>query len=292
MRSGGKSRLRYKVHRAVDERSEIKTAVSVTPGETNEAHCLPSLVDQHEANTELEVETVVADSKYGTVENFLACRDKGVQAHIPDLKETQQSRRKDIFPEDAFKYDPDTDTYRCPAGKSLFLRKHRKKRKAYEYSCSKGVWRSCSLRDQCTKSKTGRTIKRHYRHEELELMRSRSLRRQAKKDIRTRQHLMERSFARACRYGFKRSRWRRLWRNQIQEYLTAAIQNIRVLLACNEKSGDAMALAMMEIKQQIKRNNAAHTHILPLKWSDTVFAALEETLFYRNLTKFQLKGAL
>ena len=88
VRSGDKSRLRYKVHRAVDEQSEIITAVGVTPGETNEAHCLPSLVDQHEANTRLEVETVVADSKYGTVENFLACHDKGVQAHIPDLKET------------------------------------------------------------------------------------------------------------------------------------------------------------------------------------------------------------
>ena len=148
------------------------------------------------------------------------------------------------------------------------------------------------MRDQCTKSKTGRTIKRHHRHEELELMRSRAQTRQAKKDIRTRQHLMERSFARACRYGFKRSRWRRLWRNQIQEYLTAAIQNIMVLLARNEKSKDAIALAMMEIKQQIKRNNADNIRILPSKWIDTIFAALQKTLFYRNLTKLQLKGTL
>jgi hypothetical protein len=291
VRSGDKSRLRYKVHRAVDEQSEIITAVGVTPGETNEAHCLPSLVDQHEANTRLEVETVVADSKYGTVENFLACHDKGVQAHIPDLKETQRGRRKDIFPEDAFKYDPNTDTYTCPAGKSLFLRKHRKERKAYEYSCSKKVWQSCSLRDQCTKSKTGRTIKRHHRHEELELMRSRTQTKQSQKDIRIRQHLMERSFARACRYGFKRSRWRRLWRNQIQEYLTAAIQNIMVLLARNEKSGNAMALEM-KMKQQIKRNNADDTRILSLKWIDTVFITLKKTLFCRNQTKLKLGAAL
>jgi len=32
----------------------------------------------------------------------------------------------------------------------------------------------------------------------------------SKKDIRTRQHLMERSFAQATCYGFKRARWRRL----------------------------------------------------------------------------------
>ncbi len=41
---------------------------------------------------------------------------------------------------------------------------------------------------------------------------------------------MERSFARGTRYGYKRARWRGLWRVQIQEYLTASIQNIMVLL--------------------------------------------------------------
>ena len=38
--------------------------------------------------------------------------------------------------------------------------------------------------------------------------------------------LMERSFARSYRYGFKRTRWRRLWRVKIQELLTSTIQNI------------------------------------------------------------------
>jgi hypothetical protein len=43
---------------------------------------------------------------------------------------------------------------------------------------------------------------------------------------------MEGSFADAANnHGFKRSRWRRSWRQQIQDYLIAAIQNIRILLA-------------------------------------------------------------
>ena len=65
----------------------------------------------------------------------------------------------------------------------------------------------------------------------LNKMRNAAQSQTAKRDIRTRQHLMERSFARATRYGFKRARWRRLWRVQIQEYLTSAIQNIMVLLS-------------------------------------------------------------
>ena len=53
----------------------------------------------------------------------------------------------------------------------------------------------------------------------------------AKRDRRRRKHLMEGSFADAANnHGFKRSRWRRLWRQQIQDYLIAAVQNIRILL--------------------------------------------------------------
>ena len=43
---------------------------------------------------------------------------------------------------------------------------------------------------------------------------------------------MEGSFADAANnHHFKRARWRRLWRQQIQDYLIAAIQNLRILLA-------------------------------------------------------------
>jgi len=43
--------------------------------------------------------------------------------------------------------------------------------------------------------------------------------------------LIEASFADAANnHHFKRARWRRLWRQQIQDYWIAAIQNIRLLL--------------------------------------------------------------
>jgi hypothetical protein len=43
---------------------------------------------------------------------------------------------------------------------------------------------------------------------------------------------MEQSFADATNnHHFKRARWRRLWRQQIQDHLIAAIQNLRILLA-------------------------------------------------------------
>jgi len=240
----GKAKLQYKAHRSVDGQSEIITATEVTPGEVNEAHHLLPLLEMHQKNTEKPANTVVADTKYGTVENYLSCHDLGIKAHIPDLKASQQGTgsRKGIFSDDAFRYDPETDTYLCPAGNHLKRRNYSRTHDAFEYKCSPKICNACPLVHQCTTSKSGRSIKRHRRQEELDRMRSNAQSPPSRKDLRTRQHLMERSFARATRYGFKRARWRRLWRVQIQEYLTAAIQNLMTLLRNFKEPGYREAL--------------------------------------------------
>ena len=57
---------------------------------------------------------------------------------------------------------------------------------------------------------------------------------------------MERSFADAANnHGFKHARWRRLWRQQIQDWLIAAIQNIRILLRTRLKPALAGAAAVV-----------------------------------------------
>jgi transposase len=231
-KGAGVSKLQYQTHRAVEGKNEIITATIVTPGEVNEAHCLKPLTEEHIANTHHQVQTVVADSKYGTVENFLHCHDHGIAAHIPDLMEGQkkQKRRAEIFSEEDFLFDPLADVYRCPAGQILKRRNYNNERQASEYKCSKKICNSCELREQCTKSLHGRSIKRHQRHEALQAMRQGSRTKMAKKNIKLRQSLMERSFARATIYGYKRARWRNKWRVQIQEYLIAATQNIMVLI--------------------------------------------------------------
>ena len=55
---------------------------------------------------------------------------------------------------------------------------------------------------------------------------------------------MEASFADATNnHHFKRARWRRLWRQQIQDYLIASIQNVRILLNHHQpKRSAAIAL--------------------------------------------------
>jgi transposase len=66
----GKPKLTYQVHRAVDERSEVITAIETTPGDVNEAHEMIPLIESHRFNTGINADTVVADSKYGTLSSW------------------------------------------------------------------------------------------------------------------------------------------------------------------------------------------------------------------------------
>ena len=254
-RGNSKSKLQYQIHRGTDEKCEVITATDVTPGEVHESHLFESIIDIHENNTGGKVDIAVADSKYGTIDNYLTCHDREIKAHFKSLEETQKETgtKKGIFPKEDFIYDADKDIFICPAGQILKKRKYFKKRKHYEYAAAAGTCKSCQLREKCTKSKTGRTLKRHVRQDDLDKMLKQANSPESKKDIKTRQHLMERSFARSDRYGFKRARWRRLWRVQIQEYLTSTIQNIMTLLRYVKELDPAVALSVKE-NRSIQRN--------------------------------------
>jgi len=234
----------------------VITATVIGPGDENEAHRLRDLILDHRVNSGWDAEIVVADSKYGTTANSLECYDRGIVAHVPVLKQTQdkQERRRGIFPKSLFVYDLQADTYTCPAGQTLRKRKHWVDRKAFEYVTARGVCQQCHLRVQCTRSQTnGRTLKRHERQEILDSLRAQAQSRSSKRDIQTRQHFMERSFAQAKRFGFKRARWRGQWRVQIQDYLIAIVQNIQLLIAhgCPRPRADVPAGTLMTMGQVV-----------------------------------------
>jgi transposase len=225
-------KLRYKTHRVVDEKNEIITATKVTPGSVDDGAALKEMIDIHQQNTGTKPEAIVADTKYGTIENYLHYHDQGIKTHIPSVEESHRGygSKQGIFTKEDFIYNPDDDIFICPAGEILKPKKFHKKRKNYEYKASAKACRHCDIKDKCTRSKSGRTLKRHERQDELDVIVERTKSIESKKDLKTRQHLSERSFARSTRYGFKRARWRNLWRMEIQDYLIAAIQNITVLI--------------------------------------------------------------
>ena len=123
------------------------TATVVTPGRVDDGEMLPEVIQVHEETTSSNVTTVVGDSEYGTIENYLMCHDMGIEGHIPSLEGTQEGTgsKEGIFSRDMFNYDAETDTYRCPAGEVLRRRNYNARRSSYEYKASRGVCAGCSV---------------------------------------------------------------------------------------------------------------------------------------------------
>ena len=164
------------------------------------------------------------------MENFVAAQKAGHVTHMADLRARQVNRRVEgILPDSEFRYDPKADTYTCPAGQTMWPRRVHPVRQTKGVYDTGSVCADCPLRSKCTRSATGRTIHRHVDQELLDQARVQSSCAAAWQDRRRRQHLVEGSFADAANnHGFKRARGRRLWRQQIQDWLIAA-KNWRTL---------------------------------------------------------------
>src|SRR3984885_12357700 len=255
VRHGGlKSRLRYKTHRAVDDAHEIITAVETTTGAVDEASQLAALIEAHEDTTEQAVRTVIADARYGSVSNLISCQKAGIRAHVKLLGDSirGKGRSEGIYSDEHFSYHARTNTYRCPANQLMRPRRLHPQRLTWEYVTAKGTCLVCKLRALCTRSRTGRTIHRHRDQALLEKARHVANSKAAKADLKRRQHLMERSFADAANcHGLKRSRWRGLCKQAIQDLLIATVQNLRKLIRYLSQSHPYLADCLLKLSHRL-----------------------------------------
>ena len=225
---GSATQLGYKHHRTVDNAQGVITAVATTTGQAGDAAQLSPLIQQHESHTAQKVATAVGDKHYGSAENYRYCQQRGITSHLGVV----QAHVKGKYPVSDFVYEPESDRYRCPAGHYLYYHNFKKDDRLIEYKIQEaGQCAGCALRAQCTSSRSGRTVTRAIFSELVEAGRRQAQSPAARRDLARRKHLMEGSFADAANnHGFKRARWRGLWRQQIQDWLIAAIQNLRILV--------------------------------------------------------------
>lgn len=223
-------RPRYQTHRAVDSAYGVITATVVGPGHENEAHKLEELIVQHTKHTGVRIETITADSKYGTADNLEFCEFNGIKAFINPLRNTQIRPKEGKFTECCFRYDESKDTYTCPAGQTLVRSQFRTDRDAYRYTAPATACQSCPARALCTSSKKARSVSRQVRQPILDRATARLKTTEGKAHRKLRQWMMEGSFARSVRFGYKRARGRGLRNMTIQDYMVAAVQNLMILL--------------------------------------------------------------
>lgn len=274
------SRPSYKHHRVVDDACGVITAQTTTGGAVKEDTQFAPLVQQHQAHCASTVQTAVADSQYGTVENYLYCQDHDIRAHMADLKAAQERAglRGEFFGEDRFTYDPATDTYLCPAGQRMRRWQHRPEKRAWQYRAGPPVCAACPLRSQCTEAKGGRRVQRHYEQTKVAAARAQAASAKAIADRKRRRHLMEGSFADAANnHGFKQARWRGLWRQRIQNGLIAACQNVRILLKRGSRNAGAAPAAAAQNIQKIFRS-LCHRHTLLIESFRRYFEPFADSL--------------
>jgi hypothetical protein len=102
--------------------------------------------------------------------------------------------------------------------------------------------------NRCRFAAAGRTIHRHRDQWLLEKARKIAKSKAAKKDLKRRQHLMERSFADAANcHGLKHTRWRGRWRQAIQDLLIATVQNLRKLLRHLSQTEPELASYLLQL---------------------------------------------
>ena len=144
------------------------TGVSVHQN-TNDATCFSQHLEQIQEQQPAQVENIIADSIFGTEQNYELLEEKGIGNYMkfPQFHGEQQKKNKENpFLKDNFAYDAQTDSYTCPNNRKLTLQRINKqtnKKTGYqstirEYQCENCS--ECPFYQQCCKSSSGgvRTI--------------------------------------------------------------------------------------------------------------------------------------
>jgi transposase len=169
-RGNGPKPPSYNVQTAVDADTGVIVHHDVTDEVTDNRLLHPMAMATKQV-LERQRLTVVADAGYSNGAHASACERDGILACAPANRAVNNRGNGKLFDRSAFIYEPDTDSYRCPAGRSLVRKQlHRRKRNvAYVSSDCAG----CALKPQCTTAER-RFLKRHLDEEVLTRMNARA----------------------------------------------------------------------------------------------------------------------
>ena len=208
---------------------------------SSETQMIAPMLDQSARVTGVQAEEVLLDAgdfDDAVIEATLA---RDVSLLCPEGQWPAKTREDGLFHKSAFDYDPQTDTYRCPAGQTLILlatseatRRTRAQRVYGASTCG-----SCHLRAKCTQAAQGRRIKRYPEDAPREALRLVMQHPQARRIFSQRKAIVEPVFSSLrCQQGLNRFRRRGLQAvrrefalHVLAHNLSRAIALLAVLLA-------------------------------------------------------------
>ena len=114
----GPKRPSYNLQTAVDADTGLILHHEVTTEPTDNRLLYPMAAAAKDALA-VDALTVVADAGYSNGKDAAACEREGITPCVPANRSTNNQGDGTLFDRSAFLYQPDSDTYSCPAGRRL-----------------------------------------------------------------------------------------------------------------------------------------------------------------------------
>jgi transposase len=155
--SGGGYGPNYNVQISTDAKNKIIVGAGVSQSSSDSGELMPA-VERIEQNLGTAPEQLVTDGGFTNRPNILECAAKGIDLIGSFPEHTEQSegqlKRRGVAPEfyvQAFQYDAQQDSYRCPAGE-LLRRSGQENRPGvihHQYRAQASVCAQCRFKEQC-----------------------------------------------------------------------------------------------------------------------------------------------
>lgn len=139
----------YNVQQAVDAGHKLIVAHEVTR-RGNDHTSLEPTASAAQAALEAQSLIAVADCGFMNGAQAEACEAKGITPVVP-MPEVANTRNSDFYAKTMFVYDPQSDTYRCPAGE--WLKRYKSDRATQTNYYWTSACADCRLKAHCTQSK-------------------------------------------------------------------------------------------------------------------------------------------
>jgi hypothetical protein len=157
MRSRGTGIVGYNVQTAVDVEHHLIVAHEVTT-QNNDRSQLFSMSNKARTQMGCEDLHVIADRVYYKGTEIKACDDAGITTYIPNT-DTSGNRAKGLYVKSDFRYFPEEDVYRCPAGDTLKWRQTTVEKGQNNHRYWSSNCQTCGLKSKCTPSKQRRVTR-------------------------------------------------------------------------------------------------------------------------------------
>ena len=164
----------YNVQAAVDAEHALIVAQQVTiqAGDNCSLHPMAEAA-QAAVSGPAQPLNVVADAGYSNGEQAEACETKGILPHVPASRGVNNQGDGTLFDRTEFIYQSESDTFLCPAGRTLARKQLSRKDRAVIYAGQPDVCGTCALKSKCTTS-SRRLVSRHLHEEALQRMQKRA----------------------------------------------------------------------------------------------------------------------